>query len=433
MEARVLMMSTNNILSPASGKPIINPTQDIVLGLYYMTRERPFARGEYKEGAEKKGDFRGCYSSAAEVRMAYDSGEIDLHAKIKVRYRGKLHETTVGRTLLTEILPDELSFDLVNKVLDKKALSRLIEECYRVSKNKNTVLLADRLRTMGFEMSTQAGISICMDDMTIPDSKKSILGSAQGEVEVVVEQYQEGLITDGERYNKVVDIWAAAADEVARDLIDGISKDVLEDHTTGEKKETASFNPIYMMADSGARGSNQQIRQLAGMRGLMAKPSGEIIETPITANFREGLTVLAVLHLDARRPQGSRGYGAQNRRLRLPHASSRGRGAGRRHHGVRLRHARRHLGVRSKRRRNRHHAFERILGRVALEDIVDPSPATSSSRRNEEIKTEGRRPSKRRASSASSSARCSPARLRVAASARSATAATFPRQLRQHR
>ncbi len=292
MEARVLMMSTNNILSPASGKPIINPTQDIVLGLYYTTREKPLAKGEYREDAEKKGDFTGIYGSSQEVRMAYDAGEVDLHAAIKVRTRGKIYRTTVGRTLVGELLPEALPFELANKVLDKKALTTLIDQCYRTCRNKETVLLADRLRTLGFEMSTRAGASICMDDMEIPASKAVILGQAQSDVETVIEQYQEGLITDGERYNKVVDIWAAAADQVAKDLIEGIGHDTLTDPYTGEKAETVSFNPIFMMADSGARGSNQQIRQLAGMRGLMAKPSGEIIETPITANFREGLTVL---------------------------------------------------------------------------------------------------------------------------------------------
>jgi len=292
MEARVLMMSTNNILSPASGRPIINPTQDIVLGLYYMTRERPFALGSYRQKNQEQGDFRGIFSSPSEVRMAYDSNELDLHARIRVRIDGKILDTTVGRILVGEVLPEGVEFDFVNKVLDKKALSVLIDSCYRKSRNKNTVLLADRLRTIGFEQATSAGISICMDDMVIPETKKTILDRAQEDVETVIEQYQEGLITDGERYNKGVDIWAAAADKVANDLLDGIGREVVTDPETGEQKETASMNPIFMMADSGARGSNQQIRQLAGMRGLMAKPSGEIIETPITANFREGLTVL---------------------------------------------------------------------------------------------------------------------------------------------
>jgi DNA-directed RNA polymerase subunit beta' len=290
MEARVLMMSTNNILSPANGRPIINPTQDIVLGLYYMTRERPFAKGEYQAG-EKKGDFRGIFASPDEVRMAHDSGEVELHTKIVCRIDGKRVETTVGRVLAYDVLPEGIEFNLVNRVLTKKALSELIDSCYRARRNKATVLLADKLRTLGYETAAQSGISICMDDMLIPASKKTILAQSQADVETVIEQYQEGLITDGERYNKIVDIWADASDRVAKDLIEGISKETVKG--AGDKsKLTASFNPIFMMADSGARGSNQQIRQLAGMRGLMAKPSGEIIETPITANFREGLTVL---------------------------------------------------------------------------------------------------------------------------------------------
>ncbi|MBO6941061.1 MAG: DNA-directed RNA polymerase subunit beta' [Deltaproteobacteria bacterium] len=292
MEARVLMMSTNNILSPANGKPIINPTQDIVLGLYYMTREKPFEKGGYRDDRKGEEKFRGVYASPTEVRMAFDAGEVNLHARIKLRWKGELYDTTVGRVLVAEVLPKPLDFRHVNRVLDKKALSRLIDDCYRAAQNKATVLLADRLRTLGYEMSTQAGVSICMDDMSIPESKKDILAQAQGDVETVIEQYQEGLITDGERYNKVVDIWAEASDRVARDLVEGIATDVMKDPHSDATVTVPSFNSIFMMADSGARGSNQQIRQLAGMRGLMAKPSGEIIETPITANFREGLTVL---------------------------------------------------------------------------------------------------------------------------------------------
>ncbi len=292
MEARVLMMSTNNILSPASGRPIINPTQDIVLGLYYMTREKPFCRGSYRDGSEQEGDFTGIYASPDEVRAAYDAGEVELHARIKCRIKGKTYLTTVGRVFVYDLLPDSVDFDVVNKVLDKRALSALIDHVYRLERNKATVLLADRLRTLGFEMSTQAGISICMEDMRIPETKPEIIERARKEVEAVIEQYNEGVITNGERYNKVVDIWADAADKVAEDLMSTIGHDVVEDPVTGERRKIPSFNPISMMADSGARGSKQQIRQLAGMRGLMAKPSGEIVETPITANFREGLTVL---------------------------------------------------------------------------------------------------------------------------------------------
>ena len=309
MEARVLMMSTNNILSPASGRPIINPTQDIVLGLYYATRMRRFVEGSHRENTmtydEKSksivGYLRGVFSSPEEVRMAYDNGVVDLHASIKVRitdidddgnHDTKLVQTTVGRVLISEVLPQGLPFDYANKVLNKKALSSLIDICYRKHRNKETVLLADRLRTLGFSFATTAGISVCMDDMVIPAKKKDLVDAAQAELEKVVDQYQEGLITDGERYNKIIDIWAGVADRVAEEMMGGIGREVMTDPETHEQVEDSSFNPIYIMADSGARGSPQQMRQLAAMRGLMAKPSGEIIETPITANFREGLTVL---------------------------------------------------------------------------------------------------------------------------------------------
>src|SRR5450432_3799437 len=309
MEARVLMMSTNNILSPASGRPIINPTQDIVLGLYYATRMRRFVEGSHRENSLTYDDkskslvgyLRGVFSSPEEVRMAYDNGVVDLHAAIKVRITDidddgnadtKLVLTTVGRVLISEVLPQGLPFDYANKVLNKKALSSLIDICYRKHRNKETVLLADRLRTLGFSFATTAGISVCMDDMVIPAKKKDLVDAAQAELEKVVDQYQEGLITDGERYNKIIDIWAGVADRVAEEMMGGIGREVMTDPETQEQVEDSSFNPIYIMADSGARGSPQQMRQLAAMRGLMAKPSGEIIETPITANFREGLTVL---------------------------------------------------------------------------------------------------------------------------------------------
>jgi DNA-directed RNA polymerase subunit beta' len=304
METRVLMMSTNNILSPANGRPIINPTQDIVLGLYYATRERKFSKGSYREGSlvvDKKGHpeghLRGVYASVDEARMAYDHGEVTLHSGINVRVpdgagKTRIVHTTVGRCLISEVLPEGLPFDLVNKTMDKKALSALIDACYRLHRNKATVLLADRLRSLGFDYATRAGVSICMDHMIIPQAKAVLLGEAQGEVQRVVDQYQEGLITDGERYNKIVDIWAGVADKVTQEMMNEIGKEKIVDHETGKELIEPSFNPIYIMADSGARGSTQQIRQLAAMRGLMAKPSGEIIETPITANFREGLTVL---------------------------------------------------------------------------------------------------------------------------------------------
>ncbi len=293
MEARVLMMSTNNILSPAHGKPIIVPTQDIVLGLYYLTRERALAHGEGR-----------TFSSPAEVRAAYDHGEVDLQAKIICRMdqfdvegepagRARV-ETTVGRVILADILPRKIQFSAINKVMDKKTLGNLIDICYRTSGEKETVILADRLRSLGYGFATKAGISISIKDMVIPQKKTEMLAGAQKEVAEIENQYLEGLITDGERYNKVIDIWAQVTEQVAGEMMGEIGTETVHGHKDGKNidKKQPSFNPIFIMADSGARGSAQQIRQLAGMRGLMAKPSGEIIETPITANFREGLTVL---------------------------------------------------------------------------------------------------------------------------------------------
>ncbi|RYZ68634.1 MAG: DNA-directed RNA polymerase subunit beta', partial [Proteobacteria bacterium] len=305
MEARVLMMSTNNILSPANGKPIINPSQDIVLGLYYATREKKFAKGHHRDGAltvDKKGNLegylRGTFSSPEEVRMAYDHNEVVIHSNIRVRVidpatgERRTVNTTVGRCLIAEVLPKGLSFDLVNKSLDKKALSSLIDACYRKHRNKATVLLADRLRALGYEHATKSGSSICMDHMVIPDAKKELLDVAHEQVRGVRSEYDLGTITNGERKNKIIDIWAGVADKVTAEMMLVIGKEKVTDPETGKETLEPSFNPVYMMADSGARGSTQQIRQLAAMRGLMAKPSGEIIEQPITANFREGLTVL---------------------------------------------------------------------------------------------------------------------------------------------
>jgi DNA-directed RNA polymerase subunit beta' len=295
MEARVLMMSTNNILSPAHGKPIILPSQDIVLGLYYMTRERAFAKGSVHDvvpGQKGIPNLRGVFGSPAEVRMAFDHTEVDLQAAIAVRIGGKLEKTTVGRILLYEVVPRMLPFRLVNRVMGKKQLGELIDACYRRCGEKETVLLADKLRTLGYHYATTAGISISIDDMRIPQRKGELLGVASEDVREIEEQYTEGLITDGERYNKVVDIWAQVSEQIAKEMMDEIGSEEATDEETGATKVMPSFNPIYIMADSGARGSAQQIRQLAGMRGLMAKPSGEIIETPITTNFREGLSVL---------------------------------------------------------------------------------------------------------------------------------------------
>ncbi|MDA0712537.1 MAG: DNA-directed RNA polymerase subunit beta' [bacterium] len=281
LEARVLMMSTNNILSPASGKPVIVPSHDIVLGCYYMTRMRPFAKGEGM-----------IFSGPAEVRLAYDSNEIGLHAGIKCRIDGKILETTVGRVLMYESIPHVIPFSAINKVMGKKELANLIDRCYRLTGQKETVILADRLRTIGYTEATRSGISIAMHNMVIPEKKKEIVDRCQKEVEEITNQYVEGLITDGERHNKVIDIWSKAAEEISIEMMEVVSSDDVYSADGKQKKTTASFNPLYVMADSGARGSTQQLKQLAGMRGLMSKPSGEIIETPIKANFREGLTVL---------------------------------------------------------------------------------------------------------------------------------------------
>jgi len=293
LEARALMMSTNNILSPANGDPIIVPSQDVVLGLYYMTRERVGARGEKMR-----------FADVAEVHRAYENREAELHARIQVRLtRARFHEdgsremvrervdTTVGRALLSEILPEGLEFELVNQVLNKKTISRLINACYRRVGLKETVIFADQLMYTGFYYAMRSGSSIGFEDLVIPEEKGGILAHAEEEVKEIEEQYKSGLVTNGERYNKVVDIWSRTNDQVAKAMMDKLGAEVVRD-SEGEEVKQASFNSVFMMADSGARGSAAQIRQLAGMRGLMAKPDGSIIETPITANFREGLDVL---------------------------------------------------------------------------------------------------------------------------------------------
>jgi DNA-directed RNA polymerase subunit beta' len=293
LEARALMMSSNNILSPANGDPIIVPTQDVVLGLYYMTRELVNAKGEGM-----------VLANLAEVHRAYETRTVELHAKIKVRiketdvaadgsrtHKTSLVETTVGRALLAEILPERLPFSLINTVLTKKAISGLINACYRKLGLKQTVVFADQLMYTGFRYATRAGVSIGIDDLTIPGEKKQILQGAEKEVLEIQEQFASGLVTAGERYNKVVDIWSRTNEQVAQAMMKGIGTDKVND-ASGNVVEQKSMNSIYIMADSGARGSAAQIRQLAGMRGLMAKPDGSIIETPIKANFREGLDVL---------------------------------------------------------------------------------------------------------------------------------------------
>ena len=277
-EARVLMMSTNNILSPANGQPIINPTQDIVLGIYWMTRIRPGARNSGK-----------VFSNASELIYAFDTGKIDLQAGIKCRINGKLEDTSVGRVLLSAIVPKEVPFKFYNRVMNKKSLADLINKTFRLCGGKKTVILADKLMNAGFKYSTRAGISIGVNDLRIPSRKEELLKEARSQVDAIRRQYDEGLITDGERYNKVIDTWTDCGDKVAEEMMDYLEKESFE--VNKKRIEAASFNPIFIMADSGARSSTAQIRQLSGMRGLMAKPSGEIIETPITANFREGLTV----------------------------------------------------------------------------------------------------------------------------------------------
>ncbi len=284
-EARELMLSSNNILSPASGKPLAVPSQDIVLGCYYLTKLVDAGAGEPRRFADR-----------LEVRRAYDHGVVGLHQRIRLRLEGQLVETTPGRVILSEILPPELPFDLVNKLMKKKELAALIDVSFRQLGRERTIGLLDDLKAIGYRYASAAGISIAIDDMQIPDRKKEVVDAAQKSVEEVEGQYAEGLITRGEKYNKVIDVWAQATEQVAGALLTELQKEE-QPQTVGKRGAVshgrpAGFNPIYMMVDSGARGSTQQIRQLAGMRGLMAKPSGEIIETPIIANFREGLTVL---------------------------------------------------------------------------------------------------------------------------------------------
>jgi DNA-directed RNA polymerase subunit beta' len=293
LEARALMMASNNILSPANGDPIIVPSQDVVLGLYYMTRSTINGKGEGM-----------VFANVDEARRVYDNGLAELQARVKVRVpmheQGedgetassiKLVDTTVGRALLSTLLPEGLSFDLINRDMSKKAISNVINACYRNLGLKKTVVFADRLMYTGFRFATIAGISIGVNDMVVPENKESILSTAESEVKEIQNQYASGLVTEGERYNKVVDIWSRTNDQVAKAMMDKLGTETVID-ASGEAVDQESFNSIYMMADSGARGSAAQIRQLAGMRGLMAKPDGSIIETPITANFREGLDVL---------------------------------------------------------------------------------------------------------------------------------------------
>ncbi|NTS78850.1 DNA-directed RNA polymerase subunit beta' [Catenovulum sp. SM1970] len=293
LEARALMMSTNNILAPANGEPIIVPSQDVVLGLYYMTRDRINAKGE---GLVLK--------SAKEAEKAYRTGNADLHARVKVRMTEvdfdeagnrtevtEIKETTVGRAILSLVLPEGLPFALIDQPMGKKPISKMLNACYRKLGLKTTVIFADQVMYTGFHYAMLAGASIGINDMVIPDEKHSIIDEAEAEVTEINEQFQSGLVTAGEKYNKVIDIWSAANERVSKAMMDNLSTETVT-NAEGEEETQSSFNSIFMMADSGARGSAAQIRQLAGMRGLMAKPDGSIIETPIIANFREGLNVL---------------------------------------------------------------------------------------------------------------------------------------------
>ena len=291
LESRALMMSTNNILSPANGEPIIVPSQDVVLGLYYMTREK---LNDLGEGS--------IFSDISELQRSFDNKHVGLHAKIKVRLdraltnndeesTSRIIETTVGRAIFSSIVPQEIPFSEINKTMDSKEISRLINKSYREVGLKAAVIFADKLMYMGFEFATKSGVSIALDDMTVPEQKTNILSDAENQVQGIQDQFSSGLLTQGERYNKVVDIWSRTNDQVATAMMDKLGNETVTD-TDGKEQKQASFNSIFMMADSGARGSAAQIRQLAGMRGLMAKPDGSIIETPITANFREGLNVM---------------------------------------------------------------------------------------------------------------------------------------------
>ncbi|WP_035066578.1 DNA-directed RNA polymerase subunit beta' [Nitratidesulfovibrio termitidis] len=282
IECRVLMMSTNNILSPANGSPVIVPSQDIVLGLYYMTVERSFEKGEGM-----------AFCAPWEVVAAYDSGSVSLHARVKVRMEdGKTVDTTPGRILVWEVLPKGVDFEFVNCTLTKKNIARLVGAAYRDAGTKAAVILCDRLKDVGYEYATRAGITIGVKDLRIPSKKKGMLEASQNEVDDIERQYRDGIITRTEKYNKVVDVWTKATQDISNEMIKEISHDILVDAKTGKQEVNSSFNPIFMMSTSGARGNQDQMRQLAGMRGLMAKPSGEIIETPITSSFREGLDVL---------------------------------------------------------------------------------------------------------------------------------------------
>ena len=375
LEARALMMSSNNILSPANGDPIIVPSQDVVLGLYYLTREFVGARGE------------GMYfSDVHEAHRAYEGRVVDLQARIKVRIKEqvpgrdgqpaqmqvRLVATTIGRALLSEILPQGLSFDMINQDMTKKNISAIINACYRVLGLKETVVFADQLMYLGFQYATRAAVSFGIDDIVIPEQKAKLVGAAEREVKEIQDQYASGLVTNGERYNKVVDIWSRANDQVAKAMMEKLGTEDAVD-SKGVKQRQKSFNSIFMMADSGARGSAAQIRQLAGMRGLMAKPDGSIIETPITANFREGLNVLQYFISTHGARKGLADTALEDRELRLPDPPARRRRSGPGGDRARIAAPPRLVDVAAGRRRRRGRGLGRARARPRRgQDVLKP-------------------------------------------------------------
>ena len=294
MEARTLMMSTNNVLSPANGDPIIVPSQDVVLGLYYLTRDRVNGLGEGMSFTDIKEAEKAYRTGVADFTLALRFVSLNTVKDEEGNFtvaKTTLRDTTIGRAILWQVCPDGMPYDLIDQPLGKKPISKLINHAYRNLGLKDTVIFADHIMYTGFHYAMIAGASVGIDDMVIPDAKYTIIEDSEEEVKEIQTQFEQGLVTQGEKYNKVIDIWSSANEKISKAMMDNLSKETVINRD-GEPEEQDSFNSIYMMADSGARGSAAQIRQLAGMRGLMAKPDGSIIETPITANFREGLNVL---------------------------------------------------------------------------------------------------------------------------------------------
>ena len=375
MEARTLMLASNNVLLPSNGEPCIVPSQDIVLGLYYATRELIAAKGEGM-----------LFADIAEVARAYESRQVALHAKISVRIKEVLvgadgertdkvtrYQTTVGRSLLSEILPAGLPFETINRPLKKKEISKIINASFRRCGLRETVIFADKLMQAGYALATRAGISFAADDMLIPAEKHTIIEKSEREVKEIEAQYTSGLVTQGERYNKVVDIWGRAGDDIAKAMMKQLGTVEVKDRD-GNMVEQESFNSIYMMADSGARGSAAQIRQLAGMRGLMAKPDGSIIETPITANFREGLNVLQYFISTHGARKGLADTALKTANSGLPDAAPGRRDAGPGGHRRRLRHHQRRGDEGAGRRRRSHRGAARPHSgpRVTANDVINP-------------------------------------------------------------